>query len=205
MTGAGQLCIFACCDGAPDPPARAVRDNRAAESLLRSWSRLQFVRTQPRSLTEFAVTLPNDAADSGSANTRNLRTSNEGGAARPANMVDVGKRYVVPKAVATAHRDLMRKHAALEKEFHRLENDPFNLAAHRAYVRKIRAHLEELHKHTADLALEGERVHEEREIFHASQGEAAPSASPAAPAPQTSRFKALTPLPEKLRKGRPPL
>jgi len=101
-------------------------------------------------------------------------------------MVEVAKQYVVPKALSTAHRNLMRKHAALEKEFHRLENDPFNLAAHRAYVDKIRAHLKELHKHTGDLVLEGERLHEAREIFHASH-KGKPLHPPPRPRPSRKR------------------
>src|SRR5262245_10225394 len=83
-------------------------------------------------------------------------------------MVDVPKQYVVPKALSTAHRNLMRNHTALEKEFDRLRDDRFDLAAHRDYLRKIRAHLEALHKHTGDLLREGERLHDERLIFHAS-------------------------------------
>lgn len=83
-------------------------------------------------------------------------------------MGDVGKRYEAPNALSAAHRKLQRKHEALEKEFATLRGDPFNLPAHRDYLRKIRAHLEALHKHTGDLLSEGERLHEERVVVHAS-------------------------------------
>jgi len=84
------------------------------------------------------------------------------------NMVDVGKRYAVPRALSTAHRTLMQTHAALKQEFETLRGDPFDLPGHRDYLRKVRAHLEALHKHTTDLLSEGERLHEERVNFHVS-------------------------------------
>ena len=75
---------------------------------------------------------------------------------------------MAPDPLSDAHRKLMEQHAALEKEFEKLRGDRRNLPAHSQYLEKIRAHLDDLHKHTEALRLEGERLSEQRELLHAS-------------------------------------